>query len=238
MRKMVGLFRPLRFDHLDLTAKLLVKYSVDDTFAILDDVLAKEFKGKEGRRKIINNLTRVWSSGKKEPSVLQKKVLNAYSNSSKNDKIIYQFLMTSIAFPFFGETASFVGKYLRMSESFKSSTILAEMRNSYGNAESVYKGVNAVLNGLKSWQILSEGSEKSSFVFEGNFLNVATELQKNLLVVAVIQNAENEAMTIEQINNAASMFPFVYDIRREDITLEQLEVVSDRLDNYVSIISK
>ena len=112
------------------------------------------------------------------------------------------------------------------------------MRNSYGNAESVYKGVNAVLNGLKSWQILSEGSEKSSFVFEGNFLNVATELQKNLLVVAVIQNAENEAMTIEQINNAASMFPFVYDIRREDITLEQLEVVSDRLDNYVSIISK
>ncbi|MFQ7237252.1 MAG: hypothetical protein ACLRPU_20445, partial [Enterococcus hulanensis] len=139
MRKMVGLFRPLRFDHLDLTAKLLGKYSVEDTFAILDDVLAKEFKGKEGRRKIINNLTRVWSGGKKEPSPLQKEVLSKYNDSEEKDKIVYQFLMTSLAFPFFGETTSFVGKYLRMSDNFKSSTILAEMRNSYGNAESVYK---------------------------------------------------------------------------------------------------
>ena len=237
MRKMVGLFRPLRFDHLDLTAKLLVKYSLNDTFSILDDILAKEFKGKEGRRKIINNLTRVWSGGKKEPSELQKEVLIKYQDADKSDKIIYQYLMTSLAFPFFSETTSFVGKYVRMSDGFKASTILSEMRNSYGNAESVYKGVNAVLNGLKSWQILSEGGNKGSFIFEGNFLVLSDSLQKNLLTMATIQNANGGVLTIEQINSAASMFPFDYNIKREDINFEQLEVINDRSGPYISFFN-
>lgn len=237
MRKTVGLFRPLRFDHLDLTAKLLVKYSIPDTFEILDDVLAKEFKGKEGRRKIINNLTRVWSGGKKEPSTFQKEVLAKYNVSDKNDKIIYQYLMTSLAFPFFSETTTFVGKYLKMSDTFKSSVILSEMRNSYGSAESVYKGVNAVLNGLKSWEILSEGNSKNDYVFKDNLLEISNEFQLNLLVLVVIQNHVGDSLTIEQINNHASMFPFRYLIRKEDIVSSQFEIIEDRLDTYISILS-
>lgn len=235
MRKVVGLFRPLRFDHLDLTAKLLVKYSVEDTFKILDDVLANEFKGKEGRRKIINNLTKVWSGGKKEPSTLQKEVLDKYNEASKEDKIIYQYLMTSIAFPFFGETTSFVGKYLRMSDEFKTNTILSEMRNSYGSAESVYKGVNASLNGLKSWGILSEGTDRSHFLFGDKLLEINDLFQKNLLVLTTIKNHTGESLTMEQINNNSSMFPFNYFIKREDLFFPMLEIIEDRVDTYVSI---
>ncbi len=235
MRKVVGLFRPLRFDHLDLTAKLLVKYSVEDTFKILDDVLANEFKGKEGRRKIINNLTRVWSGGKKEPSTLQKEVLDKYNKAGKEDKIIYQYLMTSIGFPFFGETTSFVGKYLRMSDEFKTNTILSEMRNSYGSAESVYKGVNASLNGLKNWGILSEGTDKSHFLFEDKLLEINDLFQKNLLVLTTIKNHTGESLTMEQINNNSSMFPFNYFIKREDLFFPMVEIIEDRVDTYVSI---
>ena len=58
------------------------------------------------------------------------------------------------------------------------------MRNSYGSAGvSLYKGVNAVLNGLKSWEILSEGNSKNHYVFKDNLLEISNEFQLNLLVL-------------------------------------------------------
>ena len=90
---------------------------------------------------------------------------------------------------------------------------------------------------MKSWEILSEGSSKNHYVFKDNILEISNEFQLNLLVLVVIQNYVGDSLTVEQINNHASMFPFRYLIRKEDIVSSQFEVIEDRIDTYISILS-
>lgn len=234
MKKSVGLFRALRFEDLDKTAELLLKYSPMDAYDILDDILASTIKGKEGRRKVINNLMCVWGNGKKPPSELQMKVMERYSESSHDEKVVFQILMVYLAFPFFAEAVGIIGKYLRMSDELQSKTLMNEIRNIYGITETVQKGVISVLGSLANWGILIT-DKQGHYEYQGKKIMIADEFGKNVLIYAVLAHAEAEYLTLEVINNQAGFFMIEYIIGSSDVIFDDLEVLRERLDTFVKV---
>ncbi|MCA9765534.1 MAG: hypothetical protein KC455_03855 [Carnobacterium sp.] len=234
MKKSVILFRSLQFEDLDNTAKLLLKYSSTDTYDILDEKLSGRIKGKEGRRKVINNLMRVWGNGKKTHCELQSKVIERYVVSSYNDKIVFQILMTYLTIPFFAEALGIVGRYFRMSDKVQSKTILNEVRNRYGITETVKKGSLALLGSLTNWGIL-ETNKKGQYSYEGNKIEIRNRFLKNLLVKSILTHSEAEYISLEAINNQAGFFMFDYLITGTDIEFKDIEVLRERSHTFVKL---
>ena len=238
MKKEVGLFRPLRFDQLDLAASLLSNYELNDAFEIMNEKLSNELKGNVGRRKVINNITRVWSGGKKQPSNFQKNVLSRYCNANHDSKIAYQYLMTAIAFPFFRDTVNIVGKYLRITGKISNDFLLKEMEKIYGSAESVYKGTNAVVRGLIDWNLVDGMTEKGKLI-EIDKLRISDEFLKRLIVKVLMEHYNTEYIQLDQLNEDAIFFPFNYHLSESYFdNLTNYEVIDDHSGKYVHMIGQ
>lgn len=234
-KKLVGLFRPLRFEDLDLTAKLLSSYSIADAFDILDDKLAQDFEGKEGRRKLINNLTKVWGNGKKVLPEFNQKVVDEYLKSSHEDRVIIQYLMMYRQFPFFTDVARLTGNILRMTDGFSSKPIMNEIYGMYGTTVTVNKGASSALGTMVNWDIIARADGNGKYFYDESKLVVRTPLQMNLLVDAVLSNSEHEYVSTDAINETLGLFPLEYTLFTTVLDDNMFEVLHERTERFVKL---
>ncbi len=235
VKKSIGLFRPLRFDDIDLTAKLLNDYSVVDAFEILNEKLAPEFTGDVARRKLINNLTKVWGNGKVELPAFNKTVVEEYLKSNRTDKVIIQYLMMYKQFPFFIDVAQLTGKTVRMKDEFTSTNIMNEIFGMYGTTGTVRHGVGSALGTMANLDILKRENNQGKYSYTEDKLAIHTPLQINLLVDAVLSNSDHEYVSTDAINERLSLFPLEYTIFTTELDENLFEVLHERTELFVKL---
>lgn len=234
MKKTVGLFRVMMYEELDKTAELMLRYSPKDAYEILDEVLSQSISGNTFRRKALNNLTKVWGNGKKPLSEFQIEVLKKYAEASIEEKSALQILMTFYSFPFFSDTITVIGKYVRMNDIFQSKTIMREIHNSYGMTETVNKGVLTVLGTLVNWEVLTT-DKKGQYALTGRKIKIVDEFIKNVMMHSILVHSEAEYVPLELINTQSGLFMLEYSITSSDINFDGIEVIRERVDTFVKL---
>lgn len=235
MKKAVGIFRVLSLENLDETARLLKKYSPSDVYDILNDRLKEKAQGAEGRRKLINNLMKIWGNGKSKPFNYQIEAIEIYDSLSSEEQKAMHYLLALIAFPFLAYEAKLAGRYLMIMDTITSKTFMNEMINAYGNSGTITRSVSNGFGMLREFGFIDQ-VKPGVYSLGREQIIVNSPILKKYIVLAALANANGDTLTLEAINADKTFFGLDFTIHSRDLQSHTFEIVVERTQTYVKLI--
>lgn len=230
--KPVGFDQKIQFQHLDFLAKNLNKYGNKEIYTVLDEALLSSIKGEKSRKNAITILMKIWEFVEPNVEFFKENLLEEYTYISESEKKCIHYSLTCIAYPFYREQMSHLGKHLKMADNVKSKVLVSQMKNLYGDRRRVEVASGAVLSSSKNWGIIS--MEKIG-LYSGVApkLSINDKLIKNLMIEVLMSHLNTDTISIEMLNNSALFFPFAYHITPADIDLQRYTVINNIRDTLI-----
>lgn len=231
--KAVGFDQKIELAYLDATANLLRHYpDRKDMYKRLDAELFSFIKGDKSRKNAITMLMKTWNLV--EPSIqdVREKLVVEYPYLNAVEKKFVHYCLVSVAYPYFREQMLYIGKNLKMDDEVYSRTIVAQMKNLYGDRRRVEVATGAVFSSVKEWGILKMNK---SGVYEKNWFELSLDhsLIQSLLVEVCMIHYETNTISLEVVNNSAIFFSFDYHVRIGNLDVERFTIIKTIRDTII-----
>ena len=150
----IGLDRELSLSWLDLTAGLVQEgLDIHQIRQELTARLAVEIPGKEACRKTVTVLTRIWIRVPQEHRALQAEALSLLPQVGPEDRLWLHWGMSLLAYRFFRDVASTVGRLLHLQGEYESPQVLRRMQESWGQRTTLERAVHRLLRTFVNWDV-------------------------------------------------------------------------------------
>jgi hypothetical protein len=161
-KQIIGFDRELELDWLDLTAGLAQQgLFLEQIRQELQRQLAGEIPGVEACRKTITLLTRLWVRIPSEHLALQIEALALLSTVLPHERLWLHWGMSMLAYPFFFDVASVMGRLLRLQEEVEATQVQRRTREDWGERTTLERAVSRLLKTFVAWQVTRETSPGS-----------------------------------------------------------------------------
>ncbi|MDM8101336.1 hypothetical protein [Oceanobacillus oncorhynchi] len=229
MSKPVGFDQKILLHQLDYTANEARRTERKEMYEKLDEFLLADIKGQKSRKNAITMLMKIWFLVNDEHNHLQKKAFDLYVDSKKEERLIFHYSMTVLAYPFVKDLVQEMGKLFKLQDEVPAQQIGRLMKNLYGDRRRVEVATSAVLMSLKSWGVITPGETKKSYKLTGK-QSVQSPNLKQWLAEAIIRCSEGTSLTLDVLNSHPIFFPFEYKISSTDLNADNFEVNRQGLD--------
>jgi len=153
-KRRIGFDRELRLSWLDLTAGLVLEgLDPQQIRQSLLTRLAGEIPGEKACQKTITVLTRIWVRVPAEHRALRAEGLVLLPCVTSGERLWLHWGMSLLAYPFFRDVASTVGRLLNLQGEFASSQVLRRMRETWGQRTTLERAVPRLLRTFVTWGV-------------------------------------------------------------------------------------
>ncbi len=156
-KQTIGFDRQLTLPWLDLTAGLLQEGLDQQKLRhILLTRLADEISGPEARKKTTSVLTRIWARVPPPYQALQSEALTLLPLVLAEERLWLHWGMTMLAYPFFCDVASTVGRLLHLQGEFESRQVRRRMHERWGQRTTLDRAIRRVLQTFIAWDVIQQ----------------------------------------------------------------------------------
>lgn len=210
MVKPVGFDQKVMLHHLDFTANEARKLSRKEMYESLDHFLRGDIKGAKSRKNAITMLMKIWFLVDEDSVELRNRVLEHFSEFSKEERLLLHWGMTILAYPFFKEVIQEMGNLYRLQDEVPSTIIGKRMKEHYGDRRRVEVATSAVLMSMKQWGTI-DMQKNRSYVIPSK-IEITSIPAVTFLAEVLLRSTDVNALPIEMIYNHSLFFPFSYDV--------------------------
>src|SRR5699024_3291557 len=229
MAKPVGFDQKILLHQLDFTLNEARRTKRKEMYEKLDEFLIDDIRGVKSRKNAATMLMKIWYLVNDDYKHLQDNAFNLYPDLRNEERLVFHYGMTILAYPFVKELVQETGKLFKLQDEVTAQQIGRIMKNLYGDRRRVEVATSAVLMSLKSWGVISSRSKKHIYTTGENMSVQATEVKK-WLAEAIIRSSEGSSITLEELNSNSAFFPFDYTISSSDLDDEYFRVNRQGLD--------
>ncbi|MQR86865.1 hypothetical protein GFV16_13175 [Bacillus megaterium] len=230
--KAVGFDQKIQLSHMEVTSNLLRQYSAKEMYSKLDAELVASIKGDKSRKNAITMLMKTWSLVNPLIEDLRDHLLSEYPYLTGVEKLLANYCLTCIAYPFFREQMYYIGKQLRLTDEVRSKLIAMKMKDLYGDRRRVEVATGAVFSSVKDWNLVITPKPG---IYQANKLtaDIHNPLIIALMVEVLMLHFNTMTISIDTLNNSAIFFPFVYHIRIGDLNKERFSIIKNIRDTMI-----
>jgi len=210
MVKPVGFDQKVLLHHLDYTANETRKLTRKEMYEVLDSFLRDDIKGTKSRKNVTTMLMKIWYLISEDQFEMRNRILEKFPEYSREERLLLHWGMTILAYPFFTDAITELGKLFRLQEEVPSAVLGKRMKELYGDRRRVEVATSAVLMSIRNWGTVSMVKNRS-YTLPKKIQITSTELLS--FITEVILRATNmNAVPLEMIHQHVLFFPFDFDV--------------------------
>jgi hypothetical protein len=219
VRKLVGISQKIKRAWLDALLDRLVKTTDEaELRTFLDKRLKEERPGTESRAKTSGIILRIWSGIPPERISLRDRAVALLPRISGQERIWLHWGMTTLAYPFFRDTAEVVGRLLALQDDFTTAQVQGRMLTTWGDRATSKEAAQKLITTLVDWEVLR--ATKGHFL-QARKIDASTPDLQLWLLEALLGASTAEEIEARQLLRLPESFPFtievgVADFRRYD----------------------
>jgi hypothetical protein len=204
----VGFDRKIRLAWLEAIAEWTASGMPDaEIRAKLDLLLEGEVTGKEARKKTKTVLIRTWLLPSEKLRALRDHGLSLLSRTSGSERLALHWGMVCASHPVVWETASVVGRLLRLQAEASLSQVRTRIVEIYGERSTVVRASQRILRSFSDWHVLEEMPEKGVYRASGIQRLEDPELITWLIEASLLSSGQ-ETKVLPTLLASPSLFPF------------------------------
>ncbi|OQA86697.1 MAG: hypothetical protein BWY28_02289 [bacterium ADurb.Bin236] len=209
----IGIDRIIRLSWLKKTAQYALAGSqVHESKVALQDEIKDSFQYdnqivRGSLDKTITILTKTWFIVPNHLIPLRNDGLKLISNLPAVYHTPVHWGMLMAVYPFWGATATQVGRLLKIQPSVTASQVQRRLREQYGERETVSRSAQRAMRSYVDWKVLSETETKGVYT-SGDIINVDEPHLVSWLIEAFLHSKSNGSANIHGLIKNPSLFPF------------------------------
>ncbi len=204
----VGFDRKIRLAWLEAVAGWTASGMTEaEIRAKLDLLLAGEVTGKEARKKTKTVLLRTWLLPSARLRALRDQGLSLLSRTDGSERLALHWGMVCASHRVVWETASVVGRLLRLQGEASLSQVRARIVEIYGERSTVVRASQRILRSFCDWEVLEETSERG--VYRASVMQRLEDPEViPWLIEASLLSSGQETRVLPTLLASPSLFPF------------------------------
>ncbi len=212
----VGFDRKIRLAWLEAVAGWTASGMPDaEIRAKLDLLLEGEVTGKEARKKTKTVLLRTWLLPSERLRALRDHGLSLLSRTSGSERLALHWGLVCANHPIVWETASLVGRLLRLQDEASLSQVRARIVETYGERSTVVRACQRILRSFSDWEVLEEMSEGGAYRVSGAQRLEDPEVIAWLIEASLLSSGQ-ETRVLPTLLSSPSLFPFDVSLAGKD----------------------
>jgi hypothetical protein len=191
-------------------------------------------KGNVTKNILISNLCKTWIDKEPDHKILRGKLLKINTSNT----IPLHWISISLAYPFWFEVATIIGRLLSLQPSFNHNQLLNRLKEIYGDRETVKRCTRYVLRSMLDWGCISEIERSTGQYGKSDKIYVDNPALISLFLEMVITNFERDQISITEFYTHPSLFPFnLQNISSNELTRNNDSLKSVRLSMHDEVIT-
>jgi len=221
----VGFDRRIRLAWLDRTAEIVGEAlhatrpgespdpaALSAVRAALHRALAGEIQGTDARHKTVNILTRIWLRVPKAHCAMRDEALSLWSQVPDAGRLWLHWGMALLAYPFFRDVVTTVGRLLRSQDRFTLAQVQRELVARWGERTTLDYAARGVISSLVDWGVLTLGDGRG--IYQGTSTRISPHPELSVwLIEATLRSFSDTTLYLYSLLYFPSLFPFQLDIR-------------------------
>jgi len=236
MKKAVGFDQKILLNYLNYTANEANDTKKIEMYKKLEQYLIKDIKGNKSRKNAITILMKIWYSNNETNKCIQKRAFRLLPGLDLKERIVLHWGMTLMAYPFFKEIASEIGRLSSRQHDFSSSQIYRKIKELYGDRRRVEVSCNAVFTSLKNWRVITQ--IKQGVYSLTDKIMIPNNNLMNWLVEAAIISSKREYIQIDEVLTLTYLFPFSFNINTGLLDNSIFEITNQDINKTIIRIKK
>jgi hypothetical protein len=212
MRAVIGIDRKIKRAWLDVLLDHLIQTTdPKELRRLLDERLAEELPGTASRTKSVGISLKVWSGIPADRVPLRDRAVALLPIISGQERGWLHWGMTSLAYPFFRDTAEVVGRLLTLQDDFTTAQVQERLLKKWGDRATTKEAAQKLLNTLVDWEVLRSAKTKGHFL-PGSKMSSSSSALQLWLLESLLAASSAEEVEAQQLLRLPEMFPFVLSI--------------------------
>ncbi len=204
----VGFDRKIQLAWLEAVARWTASGMSDaEIRAKLDLLLEGEVTGKEARKKTKTVLLRTWLLPSEKLRALRNQGLSLLSRTNGSERLALHWGMVCAGHPVVWETASVVGRLLRLQDEASLSQVRARIVETYGERSTVVRASQRILRSFSDWKVLEEMPERGVYRASVKQRLEDPEIIAWLIEASLLSSGQ-ETRVLPTLLASPSLFPF------------------------------
>jgi len=216
MRAVIGIDRKIKRAWLDVLLDHLAQTTdPEELRRLVDERLAEELPGAASRAKSVGISLKIWSGIPANRLPLRDRAVVLLPKISGQERVWLHWGMTSLAYPFFRDTAEVVGRLLTLQDDFTTAQVQERLIKKWGDRATTKEAAQKLLNTLVDWEVLRSTKTKGHFLLVARMSSSLSALQLWLLE-SLLAASTAEEVEAQQLLRLPEMFPFTLSIGLPD----------------------
>lgn len=241
MTAVVGFDRKIKLEWLDAFADRVAQ-DQDPTKlrSYLHETLAADHPAETARGKTVTVLMRIWSHIPEEHRPIREQAFELLGTINSKDRIWLHWGMCLMAYPLFNDSATAIGRLLKLQDDFTLGQLHRRLIQSWGERATVNRAYQRVIRSMVDWHTLTDTGEKGHFASAPQRSTRSKRLQVWLL--RAVHTAQNkELVEANELLTLPCMFPFKitagkadlrgskeFELHRQGLDMDMVEMPSGR----------
>jgi len=224
----IGIDRRLDIEWLDAVAgQVAAGASEPDIrsflFRLLDGVVAGGSRRGTACHKTVGVLARTWVNVAPASRGLRDRGARLLPALDTEQRVALHWAMLTAAYPFFRDIATNAGRLLALQGNLALAQLTRRMRESWGDRSTATRAVQRVVRSMVQWDVLVDSDTRGVYERSARTIIVRPPVGK-LLLQALLLQAEEKSLPVEQALRHPAFFPFHIELRAHQLCR------SDRFD--------
>jgi hypothetical protein len=217
MRAVIGIDRKIKRAWLDVLLDHLARSTDHEELRrFVDEHLAEELPGAASRAKSVGISLKIWSGIPANRVFLRDRAIALLPKISGQERVWLHWGMTTLAYPFFRDTAEVVGRLLTLQDDFTTAQVQERLLKKWGDRATTKEAAQKLLTTLLDWEVLRSAKTKGHFLLVSRRTTHSTALQLWLLEALLAASSAGE-VEAQQLLRLPEMFPFTLSIGLSDL---------------------
>ena len=218
MPKMVGLSRNIKMPWLNKTVELEAEdLTIEEKKALLNEYLSFEIESPTNLRKTREILLNVWTNENEYSPKLKEDALQLVKKYPE-DRMMMHWCMMLAAYPVFVDVCRLIGKMSEFQDELTTAQIKKKLYDEWGERSTLHHSLDKLLATLVDLGALIRKKPGKYHVAR---IPVDKPDVADFMVYAVMLIDDAGYYSMQELRDFDHLFPFQYDISREQVTADQ-----------------
>jgi len=206
----LGFLHYIKSEWLDATVSYYSKsHDLKISKEKLDQLIGRETESSEVKRKTIDVLTRAWIRTPQGHKSIQTDAFELFKKVEPSEYIVLHYGMLLIAFPFFRDICSVIGRLYCLYGDIQTNQIHQRMIEKWGRRTSMIRATDRVLQSMLQWQIIQK---------KNDILRIRKPIKISHLdlclwfLETLLHSEQTNTMEYDRLVSLPSVFPFQLDV--------------------------